>query len=133
MGATGKFFKDGEGRPIGGGFLRKKKERDDKRGADVNIAVKKDQARMAAQNPLMDASPNYESSIPISAQAAKSDAENASFFGRTSSAFGRPVGKDRTSPAASRAIGDMSARPASEASRKKMLENAARKAKKKNK
>jgi hypothetical protein len=110
MGATGKFFKDGAGRPIGGGFLRKKKERDDKRGADVNIAV-----------------------IPISAQAAKSDSENASFFGRTSSAFGRPVGKDRTSPAASRAIGDMSARPASEASRKKMLENAARKAKKKNK
>tara|TARA_B100000963_G_C22602155_1_gene660756 strand:- start:831 stop:1193 length:363 start_codon:yes stop_codon:yes gene_type:complete len=104
---TGTYFsKDGEGRAIGGGSIKKKKDQEDK--------------RMAAQNSLMGMSPNYESSIPISAQAAKDDAEKAAFFGRPATAFGRPIGKDRASPAANRAIGDMSPRPASKASARRM-------------
>tara|TARA_R100000353_G_scaffold169341_1_gene132370 strand:- start:41 stop:445 length:405 start_codon:yes stop_codon:yes gene_type:complete len=118
---TGTYFsRDGDGRIIGGGSIKKKKNQTDKQGAEVNIVDNVAQARMAAQNPLMGASPNYESSIPISAQAAKADAENAAFFGRPPTDFGRPIGKDRTSPAASRAMGDTSPRPASRASARRM-------------
>ena len=132
--ATGTYFsRDGDGRVIGGGSIKKKKDQRNKQGAEVNIVdnvAQKGMQRMAAQNPLMGMSPNYESSIPISAQAAKSDAEKAAFFGRPPTDFGRPIGKDRTSPAANRAIGDMSPRPASKASARRMaLRDANRKRK----
>lgn len=131
---TGTYFsRDGDGRVIARGSIKKKKDQRNKQGAEVNIVdnvAQKGMQRMAAQNPLMGKAPNYESSIPISAQAAKSDAENAAFFGRPLTAFGRPIGEDRTSPAASRAIGDMRPRPASKASARRM---ALRDAKKKSK